>query len=588
MSGNRRLRAMLGMWVGTPIPGDMARGIPKIDGSYRLLKILGEGGMAVVFEAEDLRVGARRVALKVIDLRDDNAEAGYMDMIRSRLDDEIKVLGALTGIPGIVTVFGAEVDANHEIALVSMELVHGASFQAHAWSEGARRPVTPETLPWWLRRFAEAVAAAGRMHGQGVVHRDFKPSNILVARSPDVEDSSKIIDFGISLRFDGGGDLASTRHTKAGEVTGTPAYMSPEQHVSQNPADPLDGKPKFIFDHRVDQFALGMMIFEILSGGYLARVEHLGRDTKLGTRELYMALVATYPQKTEPNFDVFPEWLRKHPVFKIIRPALERALSIDRNRRFKSCKDLAAALYEAAGTPVTGVGFGANEPTLAYEFGQPRATPPTTPPPPPPGDGPDPSGPPSLAGMTSKSGMKIPFLADPERRRIAVAGMAGLGLAMIVIAVFVPRMKPQQATRDAVTLPQPTPVTAPDGGSADAQVSPQTEDANVPVQAEPDATPTAPEPPVVVQPSNPNPRPNGQNAGQQRRSGCERLTDPTARENCEADRAEDRGRRNCCNGSGMATWTSRGGEQYSCGSAMSATDRAELNCDGSGRHRKRH
>ncbi len=577
---------MLGQWVGNAIP-DMSRGLPKIDGSYRLLQILGEGGMGIVFLAEDLRVGSRHVALKVIDLRDDDAQDGYMDMVRSRLDSEIKTLGALTGIPGIVTVFGAEVDELREIALVSMQLVKGVSFQGYIWSGGRRRLVTPETLPWFLKRSAEAIAAADRMHDRGVVHRDLKPGNLMLAQDRDEEERSMIIDFGISLRFDHGGGLASARHTKANEVAGTPAYMSPEQHTRLNPADPADGGTNFVVDHRSDQFSLGMIIFEILSGGYLARVEHLGQDTKLDTLDLYRALIATYAARKEPDFNVFPEWLRNHQAFRILQPALQRALSVDRNKRFHDCRDFAAALYEAAGTPLTGLGFGASERTLAYEFGQPRATPPTTPPPPPPGDGPDPSGPPSLAGMSSKSGMKIPFLADPERRRVVMAVMVGLGLAMITAAVLYPYVKPQQATRDATTLPQPTPV-ALDGGSTDAQVSPQTEDASVPVQAEPDATPTAPEPPVVVQPSNPNPRPNGQNAGQQRRSGCERLTDPTARENCEADRAEDRGRRNCCEGSGMATWTSRGGEQYSCGSAMSATDRAELNCDGSGRHRKRH
>jgi serine/threonine protein kinase len=610
-TGNKRIRRLLGGWVGAPIPGDLSQNIPSVDGSYRLIKILGEGGNAIVFEAEEVRVGHRKVALKVIDLRvDDEEDREYMAMVRRRLDDEIKVLGVLTDIPDTVTVFGAEVDVDRQVALISMQLLRGRSLQAYLYSDEGRRHVEPETFAWYCLRFAEAADTLARMHDHGVVHRDMKPSNIVVAEIPGQNPRSKLIDFGISLRLSADGAVDGARHTKSGEITGTPAYMAPEQHLNSNPRDladvPVSRKPSeapmMVFDGTVDLYALGVMIFEAFSGGYLPRIEHLGPDPRMPMIDLYRALVGGYAKRTgtgphdflEPDFDRFPIWLREHPGGKIVIDVLKRALEVNRKKRLQSCKELAAALYKAAELAVEGGQYGPGEPTRGYEFALSTATPPT-PPPPALADASDPSGPPSLAGMTSKSGIRVSFLADPERRQIVLASMVGLGLAMAVIAVFVLYVKPQQATRDAATTPHPTPIASVDAGLADAPLSAdaepitdalvppqQVEDAGAPAEIEPDAAlPIPVQPPVVVQPSNPN-RSNGQRV----RGRCERLTDLTARRDCEAERAEDEGRRNCCRGRGLATWTSRAGEQYTCGDQMDPADRAELNCDSGNGHRR--
>lgn len=208
---------------------------PSQLGPYTINARLGRGGMGAVYEATD---GAgERVAVKVLasHLADD---AG----LRKRFDAEIETLKSLRH-PGIVRLlaFGEEDDQPY----FAMELVPGQSLEQLL--RASRRFTWEETVS-----VALAVTRALKVaHDHGVVHRDLKPANLLVADgdpAADLGSRVKLADFGIAKLFGG------AAHTAHGNVVGTAEYMAPEQAA---------GRP---VDHRVDLYALGLVMFAMLSG----------------------------------------------------------------------------------------------------------------------------------------------------------------------------------------------------------------------------------------------------------------------------------------------------------------------------------
>lgn len=198
-------------------------------GRYRITGELGRGAMGLVYRAEDPALG-RTVALKTIALSDDEPDR---DEYRKRFLQEGKAAGRLTH-PHIVTVhdFGEEKD----IAYMAMELLKGTELRTRI-QEGAIPVIDAVDIA------AQVAEGLGFAHEHGVVHRDVKPSNImLLARG-----QAKIMDFGIARM------RASDHKTSTGVVLGTPKYMSPEQ---------VAGLP---VDHRSDIFSLGIVLYEMLT-----------------------------------------------------------------------------------------------------------------------------------------------------------------------------------------------------------------------------------------------------------------------------------------------------------------------------------
>jgi serine/threonine-protein kinase len=207
---------------------------PAQIGPYKIVSRLGRGGMGAVYEATD--PGGAPVAVKVLaaHLADDPG-------LRRRFNAEIDTLKSLRH-PGIVQLLAFGEDDGQPY--FAMELVRGESLE-HILRGGHRFT--------WQETVAVALTVARALkiaHDHGIVHRDLKPANLLVAAPPegDISDRVKLADFGIAKLFGGGA------HTAHGNIVGTAEYMAPEQAA---------GKP---VDHRVDVYALGLVMFAMLTG----------------------------------------------------------------------------------------------------------------------------------------------------------------------------------------------------------------------------------------------------------------------------------------------------------------------------------
>ena len=234
------------------------RKVPQRMGGYRVLSVLGEGGMGVVYRAEQEHP-RRTVALKVL-------KGGFATPKRlRRFEHEAEILGRLQH-PGIAQVFEAgAADAGEGLRpFIAMELVEGVDLRTHAQS----RALSVRERLALLVEICEAVAHA---HQKGVVHRDLKLENVLV----DAAGRPKVLDFGVARMIREDSSLA-TLHTQEGTLLGTPWTMSPEQ---------LAGDPDAA-DTRSDVYALGVIGYELfagrppyeLTGKPLAEVARIIRD----------------------------------------------------------------------------------------------------------------------------------------------------------------------------------------------------------------------------------------------------------------------------------------------------------------------
>ena len=207
-------------------------------GGYRVREVLGEGGMGVVYAADQEEPVRRRVALKVIRRGMDNPD------VLARFAAERQAL-AMMSHPAIATVLDAGMTEDGRPFFV-MERVFGRPMDEHC-------DVLDLSLAERLRLFAQVCRGVHHAHQKGIVHRDLKPSNVLVAIF-DGESFPKVIDFGIA-RAVSGRLTEDSFHTQMGSLIGTPEYMSPEQ------AD-LRGD----VDARSDVYALGMILYRLVAG----------------------------------------------------------------------------------------------------------------------------------------------------------------------------------------------------------------------------------------------------------------------------------------------------------------------------------
>lgn len=210
-----------------------------IDQKYRIVRILGTGGMGAVYEAENIRV-ERRVAIKVMHKAQDRQDV-------ARFEREARA--AQIGSPHIVQVFDLGYLSDGAPYMV-MEYLAGESL-----GERLQRVGTIETLQVVLiaKQILDALAAA---HRAGIIHRDLKPDNVFLARiDGSDEEVVKLLDFGISKITDSARKPVDMSLTRSGVAVGTPHYMSPEQ---------VQGSKNI--DFRTDLYSLGVILYRCLSG----------------------------------------------------------------------------------------------------------------------------------------------------------------------------------------------------------------------------------------------------------------------------------------------------------------------------------
>ncbi len=263
--------------------------------------MLGRGAMAIVYLAHDPIIG-RKVALKTLRL---DLDSDLAEEFKARFLREARAAGRLNH-PGIVTVHDVGEDAETGLAFIAMELIEGHNLK-EMLSSGVQ--FSPARAAQIVSEVARALDYAHRM---GVVHRDIKPANILI--TPDGR--AKIADFGVAR-------LESSNLTVEGQFIGTPNYMSPEQIMGKT----VDG--------RSDIFSAGVVLFELLTG----QRPFPGRSIA----EIGMKIVdqpRPIPSTINPD------------IPRGLNPIVLKCLEKDRERRYQTAGELAAALDAFTGAPV--------------------------------------------------------------------------------------------------------------------------------------------------------------------------------------------------------------------------------------------
>lgn len=272
-------------------------------GPYRLLRRVGEGGMAIVWEAEHTGL-KKRVALKLLVRRLANdpkivqrfrREGEAMARIRHQHVVDVSDVGDFSGLPFLV-----------------MEFLKGENLGSLIKRE------SPLPVAQTVDLLLPVIAAVCAAHRESVVHRDLKPDNLFLARSLDEALIPKVVDFGIS-KMAGAADLTGTQ-----EMMGTPFYMSPEQIQD----------PKRV-DARSDQFALGAILYECLTG-------RRPFDGELALQVMFKIVNGKFepPRRLRPDIPVMIEGI------------ILRAMALRADERFPATQDLGRELLPFASADI--------------------------------------------------------------------------------------------------------------------------------------------------------------------------------------------------------------------------------------------
>ena len=274
---------------------------------YRVTREIGRGGMAAVYEAENVHIG-KRIAVKVL-----AAELTTSSIVVERFLREARAAAAISS-PYICDVYDSGKLDDGRPFLV-LELLEGESLY-----ERMTR-VRQIDIPSTLRMVAQVARGLSKAHAAGIVHRDLKPENIFLAKDEEGNLLAKVLDFGLAKFYAPlDEDESQARLTREGAVFGTPAYMSPEQVKGQGQVD-----------HRADLWALGCMTYECLTGRTVWSTEQGVAMTfaQIASAQLPNALLL------RPDLPpAFQAWF-------------EKALARSPDARFQSARELADGLAAA-------------------------------------------------------------------------------------------------------------------------------------------------------------------------------------------------------------------------------------------------
>ncbi|MDI1433902.1 serine/threonine-protein kinase [Polyangium sorediatum] len=271
-----------------------------IEGKYRIVRLLGQGGMGAVYEGENERIH-RRVAIKVL-----HASVSGKEDVVQRFEREAQAAGRI-GSEHIVEVLDLGNLPSGERFMV-MEFLDGQSLGDRIKK---RKRLTPQELAPLIHGMLEGLAAA---HDAGIVHRDLKPDNVYLINNKNQRDFVKILDFGVSKFSALDTDMSMT---KTGAVMGTPYYMSPEQARG--------GK----IDARSDLYSVGVVMYQAITGRLPFQAQTFN--------ELVFKIALESPDPAElvvPNLD---------PNFAAI---IAKAMIRDANVRFQTAREFQAAVAQ--------------------------------------------------------------------------------------------------------------------------------------------------------------------------------------------------------------------------------------------------
>lgn len=300
----------------------------EIDGKYRLEAMLGRGGMGIVWRAEHSHLHGK-VAIKFL-----------LDRFRrkpqviERFWQEAKLMGEM-GHPNIVRVLDIS-PASVELPYITMELLTQGSLRDHLKRSGGKLPADEA-----LELVDGLLSALMAAHRRGIVHRDIKPDNLMLANIRNLETDTfelgiKVLDFGASLLLEAG-----VEQSAAEGLLGTPYYMSPEQAA---------GMP---LDQRTDLYSTAVVLYELLSG----KLPHVADD-------VHSLVYAIATEEATPIAEHVPNITRPYREF------FQKALTMDPDRRFQNAEEMRqelrklsrrlagkvrnTALYMASDSPTTG------------------------------------------------------------------------------------------------------------------------------------------------------------------------------------------------------------------------------------------
>jgi serine/threonine protein kinase/tetratricopeptide (TPR) repeat protein len=308
--------------------------LPESIGPYRIIECIGEGGMGIVYKAEQREPVRRVVALKIIKLGMDTKE------VVARFDVERQAL-ALMSHPNVAKVFDAGMTETGR-PYFAMEHVSGVSITSYC---DTNKLTTRERL----ELFIPVCQAVQHAHQKGIIHRDLKPGNILVTMF-DGKPVPKVIDFGVA-KATNFHLTEKTLFTQAGSVVGTVEYMSPEQATGSG----LD------VDTRTDIYSLGVILYQLLTGTLPFESETLRkvsmdemariiRDTDPPKPSARLTETLRAPSRNTPDADEIAK--RHHTDPRTLRKELKgdldwivlKAMEKDRTRRYETANGLAMDL----------------------------------------------------------------------------------------------------------------------------------------------------------------------------------------------------------------------------------------------------
>ncbi|MFN0180553.1 MAG: protein kinase domain-containing protein [Gemmatimonadales bacterium] len=412
-------------------PSDLERRLTAaVSGRYLVKRLLGQGGMGAVFLADDLELD-RPVAIKVLP-NADPADPSFVERFRREARTAAKL-----DHPNIIPIY--RVESAGDLHYFVMRYVPGKTLDEVLADQPRLDPDQARAI------LVQAALALGHAHQAGIVHRDVKPANIML----DAEGRVILTDFGISKAVQ-----ATTHLTNTGMIVGTPTYMAPEQGRGQT----VDG--------RADQYALGVVAFQILTGTLPFEADDV--------------FTLMFRHMSEPP----PSLAERRPGLPAdLCAAVERALAKEPGDRFASMEDFAAHLE------------GATAATVVIGTGQPRTR-----------------------GGPGRSRARRPRPPATGRRSRVLVGLGAAGLTIAVVALALTArgsqagLEPEQpvvAPSQTAPAPPPPPPSQPalvstDSGAPPATVPPPAP----PPTAEPIASVSRPQKPTGTQPAaSPPPAP---------------------------------------------------------------------------------